>query len=513
MAKLKYAPAVTPIVNEHLGCTFQPNHYGQSLFVGQKNGRTRYVTQTQRMQNLSKAVQQWRNMSAPTIAAWNLFATTYPQASRRNPAVFLTGYQLFLKRNHYRFLNEGIEADFMELPILESLTNPDVTFTIDATQNCIDVTELYLSRFGQIPQVGQFVILKVYPMASDSGQFFAPIVQTIEVLESYIDGLFVSIAFNSPSPGIMFSVYLSKVFHQSVKYAGTKVKFMGCFKPSTFLELTDTPASYAGESEKIVAVKADESGLEYVDGGGGGLTCETVILCPAIIQMQNQINANSSFISLEHDTSIPPVNYGLLYNGYCLNIDNTCDFAPDGFRLITYSEWLSMRSYVGGSSVLGGYFKEAGLLFWLTPNTGAVNSYFFNGRGSGYRASNGSFSNLYKDGHFWITSLTSTLARYMSLVYNSAYSAVGAHALNFGHPIRFVKSATGIADGVKNSVIGWNGRVYRTIVINQIEWMADNSAETINSDGSPILNITDNLLWQNALTPAYCAFNNDLANV
>lgn len=41
----------------------------------------------------------------------------------------------------------------------------------------------------------------------------------------------------------------------------------------TFLGLGDTPDSYTGEAEKIVAVKADESGLEFItaSSGGGGV--------------------------------------------------------------------------------------------------------------------------------------------------------------------------------------------------------------------------------------------------
>jgi len=36
-----------------------------------------------------------------------------------------------------------------------------------------------------------------------------------------------------------------------------------------FIELTDVPASYTGQGSKVVAVKVDESGLEFVAGGGG----------------------------------------------------------------------------------------------------------------------------------------------------------------------------------------------------------------------------------------------------
>lgn len=37
-----------------------------------------------------------------------------------------------------------------------------------------------------------------------------------------------------------------------------------------FTELTDVPADYTGQGEKLVAVKADESGLEFVDAPSGG---------------------------------------------------------------------------------------------------------------------------------------------------------------------------------------------------------------------------------------------------
>jgi hypothetical protein len=37
---------------------------------------------------------------------------------------------------------------------------------------------------------------------------------------------------------------------------------------SSFLGLTDTPDSYTGQSGKVVAVKTDESGLEFISSGG-----------------------------------------------------------------------------------------------------------------------------------------------------------------------------------------------------------------------------------------------------
>jgi hypothetical protein len=44
----------------------------------------------------------------------------------------------------------------------------------------------------------------------------------------------------------------------------------------SFLQLNDTPSTYSGQSERIVRVKTDETGLEFVvDGGGGGVQSVT----------------------------------------------------------------------------------------------------------------------------------------------------------------------------------------------------------------------------------------------
>jgi len=37
----------------------------------------------------------------------------------------------------------------------------------------------------------------------------------------------------------------------------------------TFIDLTDTPSSYAGQANKMLAVKADETGIDYISAGSG----------------------------------------------------------------------------------------------------------------------------------------------------------------------------------------------------------------------------------------------------
>jgi hypothetical protein len=202
-------------------------------------------------------------MSPATKANWNTFAATYPQPTKKNPALFLSGYQLFIKRNSYLFLIEGLNSSFMESPTMENLPAGTATFEIKEGNNCINMTELYIQNFGCIPFPGQFVLFMAIPMSATSGQFFTPIIDVLEIEAVYIDGFFLNVVLPAGIRNIIFSVYLSKPVSKGQSYAGTKVRFMGCFSSKTFLELTDAPHSYVGQAEKFVKVKVDETGLEF----------------------------------------------------------------------------------------------------------------------------------------------------------------------------------------------------------------------------------------------------------
>ena len=160
MAKVKYSEEVEPINNKHYGYTFMRNHYGNSMQPASRSSRTRYSNQFQRMQNEQKAVQFWRTMSTETQTNWADFAATYPQPTKRSSVVNLSGYQLFLKRNHYLFLNSGINSNFMEAPAMEAASEPLIIFSlrlvsgrlyIIPTYSFYDsniITQLYLNRLS-----------------------------------------------------------------------------------------------------------------------------------------------------------------------------------------------------------------------------------------------------------------------------------------------------------------------------------------------------------------------------
>ena len=513
MARIKYGPGITPAINEHAGYTFQPNRYGQSILSLQKNNRTRYSNQKEQQQNLMKATRFWRDMPAEVKNNWNTFAATYPQASRRDPAIFLTGFQLFCKRCHYCFLNHGITTNFMEQPVAEILPAPVFYLTVENTENVIDVTELYIKNFGLLPLPGQFLLCRVFPMAEFSGQFFVPFETVLTVQAVYIDGMFVSFSFATPTPGLTYSLYLSKPVNAGQQYVGTKVRYMGCFTPKSFLQLTDTPDSYAGESGKTVIVKEDETGLEFGAGGGGGLTCETLVDCPTIQNINSILNSILTAVVPIVNSSIPPVKFGLLYNrNAAANLNLSSDA---NWILPTYYDVINLYTYLGGKTVASPPLKDTDPSTWLSV-VGNTNIKSFNGRGSGERTGGGGACTSLKDR---LKMFTSTIYFGSGVYYWELKSGTtsivtgGLNLYNTGYAVRFVKLATGKADGTTGVYIGNNGRAYRTIVINQLEWLADNLAETIMADGSEFPEITDNLEWAANSLQAYCAYNNDWSNV
>jgi uncharacterized protein (TIGR02145 family) len=54
-----------------------------------------------------------------------------------------------------------------------------------------------------------------------------------------------------------------------------------------------------------------------------------------------------------------------------------------------------------------------------------------------------------------------------------------------------------------------DGNVYKTIVIGNQEWMAENLKTRIYRNGESISNITNNIQWSNLTTGAWCHYNND----
>lgn len=546
MSKVKYAPLVTHIVNEHQGFTFQTARSGNVMMKAQANDRARQLRRQNRQVNLINPAGHWRTLSAPQQAAWNLFAATYPQQSKRNPLVFLTGYQLFLKRNQYCHLNYDIKNGFIFEPILAELPALSIVPTINQTQNVLDVTEPYIKQFGIIPAPGQWLLFKAVPMAVHSGQFYETIYLQLQVLESYIDGLFISLELSANMPEVVFSVFLSKPYSQSVTYSGTKTRYMGCFTSKTFLELTDTPASYEGEAGKTVTVKADESGLEFTTpaGGGltcetlpecpviiglnetdanlqqqindlpaGGLTCETLAACPTIVQILEQIINIGTEVILINDQSIPKIRNGILYNAYV--IESEKNLGNSGFDLFYYDmDYLTWLNNFGGFAASALKIKSLEAEFWNLFNL-HTNTSLLNFRGNGQRTYVGDFTLIKTQFSWYLKRLNQTAYRIFSNQNANTYTSQAVTALTKtnGLGTRLYKAAVGIPNGTQGVYVGNNGRMYRTVVWYDREILADNLCETKFSDGTEIPEITDTAQWAATITPARCNYNNLVSNV
>jgi hypothetical protein len=600
MAKIKFVEGSEPLNNEHDGFTFQRNNYGHSMFPASRSARKRYGHQWKRQHANQKAVLFWRDMPQATKDLWALFASTYPQPSPKNPDYFLNGFELFVRRNSYCFLNHGIPSDFMTEPEINLLSEGVITAEIAWSKGAIDCTELYIDKFGILPVVGDFVICRLIPYAEYSGQFFDYIEMTLEVKEIYLDGLFVTVTVPDEMEQVTVSVYLSKVFHQSVQYAGTKPRYMGCFTKKKFTDLIDVPDITANDAGKYWGV--DESGewalidfsqetiinvvnnyteltevtnnytvfdintqmfYTYIDetwynltlnvnlvrivedytiltnvvnnsvvfdittqnfyfyhesvwieigGGGGGLTCEDLLDCPVIISILERLEQISIIISELHDTPVPSVHLGCLYNIAAvqspLNISSSDDwFVPDR----TMRD--ALVSYVGGNTDGGGPLKSTDSNDWDAPNSGATNSTGYTGVGAGYIDQSGVYTDYKKESRIWMPqSGASFLAHGLQLYYDSPDVGNLYSRINEGASLRLARSASGSSDGTKGTYVGNDGKAYPTVVIDGVEFMQYNLAETKYRDGSDIPLITSAGDWGSSSEPqmAYPNYDSDL---
>ena len=76
------------------------------------------------------------------------------------------------------------------------------------------------------------------------------------------------------------------------------------------------------------------------------------------------------------------------------------------------------------------------------------------------------------------------------------------------------KTPAGPDDMVESDpVTDVDGNVYRTIMIGDQIWMAENLSVTHFRNGDPIPNVTDSMHWTDTYEPAYCEYNNSTSFV
>lgn len=206
------------------------------------------------------------------------------------------------------------------------------------------------------------------------------------------------------------------------------------------------------------------------------------------------------------------IKYGALYNWYAAtDVRNIC---AEGWEVPSVEKWETLQVYLGGLSVAGRKLKETGFTYWSTPNVGATNEVGFNGRGSGRRSgpTGGTFDvTLGGQAYFWTPYFSGTCSVFV-LSYNNDNFGVAFRYKADGLSIRPVKTTTTLAHGQTGTYTGNDGKVYRTICIGTQEWLADNLAETLYRDLTPIPEVTDNAEWAALEDGAMCYYNNDINN-
>jgi len=172
-----------------------------------------------------------------------------------------------------------------------------------------------------------------------------------------------------------------------------------------FIELTDVPASYTGQASKVVAVKADESGLEFVAGGGGAtptlqevtnagntITDGTTIILKNGVINESILNSDSIVFDLTSDgLQMGYTGYGF---GFSDTINGTLTLVqfetPTGIGTINIPdvgngiETLALLSDITGGAV-DSVNGQTGVVVLDSDdiNEGATNLYFTDARALG----------------------------------------------------------------------------------------------------------------------------------
>lgn len=155
-----------------------------------------------------------------------------------------------------------------------------------------------------------------------------------------------------------------------------------------------------------------------------------------------------------NDTTLV-ATYGRLYNWYAVN--DSRNIAPEGWHVPDDSwtdDWKELEVYLGMSQTQanstfwrgideGGKLKEAGIVHWNNPNTGATNSVGFSALPGGYRdivGTGGSYYNMGFFAAFWTaTEYDTNIAWTRWLGFSNSQVFRGYDNKRYGFSIRCVR--------------------------------------------------------------------------
>jgi len=209
-------------------------------------------------------------------------------------------------------------------------------------------------------------------------------------------------------------------------------------------------------------------------------------------------------------------DYGALYNWYAVNNASGLAYLERsavqelGWRVPTEADWDELAAYLGGyGAQAGGKMKEAGIVHWTDPNTGATNESGFTALGGGLRNSSG-FALLRVYGMLHSSdsmNATDDFGVYMLYQSDNLTPVPLGFLKSFGATVRLVLPLAPLPA----NLVDKDGNIYTTITIGTQIWTIENLRTTTYADGTAIPNITNNAAWMVDATGAYCYYNNDEA--
>jgi uncharacterized protein (TIGR02145 family) len=202
--------------------------------------------------------------------------------------------------------------------------------------------------------------------------------------------------------------------------------------------------------------------------------------------------------------------YGFLYNWYAVgdarglaNPDGgTGLVAPNQWRAPSDTDWNTLTTFAGGSSVAGGKLKSnldgnPPVYYGWLYNGGGTDDYNFNAVGGGLRLTFGPFISIGSRGIFWSSTNPGSLAKAIGLNFSFSTEEIFA-TKSLGYSVRLVREATAsellLTDGDTSDTssldpyTGNDGTVYVTVKIGTQIWLAQNLRETLYNNTDAIFN-------------------------
>ncbi len=238
-------------------------------------------------------------------------------------------------------------------------------------------------------------------------------------------------------------------------------------------KLSDTSSNSADKVEPSSSENSSSSAMETITSSDGsvydsssntltdlrdGQTYKTVKIGDQVWMAEN-LNYETDNSFCYNDSAEYCEKYGRLYtwaaamdsagtwstNGKGCGYGKTCSptypvrgVCPEGWRLLTRTEWETLFNAVGGQSVAGTKLKSTS--GW-NGNGNGTDAFSFSALPAGYRYYNGDFSYEGSDAYFWsFSEYSSFTAFYVSLGYDYDYASLLSYEIKYyGFSVRCVK--------------------------------------------------------------------------